>query len=331
MARPKEYYGISTIWDRFRSCSIPVSVVHKKYLNEYLEAPHFHDFPQLWYCAEGNYLHKIDGVEYECSAGTLIIIPSGVKHSFLVSEISQCSLYQANLLFNLFDDFSNANELKCIIFTFLQSFSPELRFSPKPCITFHGEEKLFADNVFKTLAEYNASKKAHSASSYKILLRSLFSLSEFELPKKVLDRAKRFIKEKFIPLLRTVYYMNVNFSKKITREELVSLSGICQTDYFRYIKRVTGCTFSTYLQKIRVRHAIVLATFSPYSLSYIADICGFGDLTYMEDRIKKHSFGSHRLPSKMRKERKEYIRSFPFMIMTREDYEKIPDFFYKWD
>ncbi len=108
----------------------------------------------------------------------------------------------------------------------------------------------------------------------------------------------------------------------------IELSGLCQTDYFRYIKRIVGTTFSTYLQRLRVRHAIVLATFSPYSLSYIADICGFGDLSYMENRIKKYT-EKKRLPRDMRRDRKDYIKTFPLMIMTRDNYEAIPKFFYE--
>ena len=37
-------------------------------------------------------------------------------------------------------------------------------------------------------------------------------------------------------MLKTIYYMNVNYSQKITSEELTKRSNICRTDYFRYFK-----------------------------------------------------------------------------------------------
>ncbi len=327
---PKEtvYRGFSPIWDRFRKERIPISTTRKCSETHYHELLHYHDFPQLWYCAGGEYCHTVGEETMNCKAGSLIIIPSGVPHFFSIADDGGCELYQTNLLFNLFRDFSELSELQCAVFTFLSPFSEELRFETKIEYILSGDEKAAADAIFKRLYEFDSAKTPQIFSSYKNLFLSLFALSPFAVPEKVCCRAEKFLREKYIPLLKTVYYMNINFGTKITREELISLSGLCQTDYFRYIKRITGTTFSVYLQRIRVRHAIVLATFSPYSLSYIADICGFGDLSYMENRIKKYT-AQNRLPRDMRRGRKSYIKDYPLMIMTRDDYERIPKFFYE--
>ena len=322
------FRGFSPMWDRFRKSSKPIGTTRRCPETRYHEKLHYHDFPQIWYCAKGEYFHTVGDENIHCRAGSLIIVPSGVAHCFEIPDKSGCELYQTNLIFNLFRDFSELSELQCAAFTFLPAFSEELRFETKTEYLLSGEEKATADAVFTRLYEFDSSKTPQTFSSYINLFLSLFALSPFALPDKARSRAEKFIREKFIPLLRTVYYMNINFGSKIAREELIRISGLCQTDYFRYIKRITGSTFSVYLQRIRVRHAIVLATFSPYSLSYIADICGFGDLSYMENRIKKYT-AEKRLPRDMRRGRKEYIKDYPFMIMTRDDYESIPKFFYE--
>lgn len=327
MKENSEYCGFSPIWDRFRKSVRPIATTQKSLnRNHYNETPHVHDFPQLWYCAAGKYTHVVGGQTYFCEAGSLIIVPSGIIHHFTISAEDNCELYQTNLLFNVFRDFSEISEIQCAVFSFLPAFAKEIKFTPHMEYTFEGEERQTADAIFKRLAELDSAKTPQISSAYKNLFFSLFALSPFTLSAKIRLRAENFIREKYLPLLRTVYHINVNYGNKISREELVELSGICQTDYFRYIKRIVGMTFSTYLQRIRVRHAIVLSTFSPYSLSYIADICGFGDLSYMDNRIKKYS-GEHRRPRDMRRERKKYIKDFPFMIMTRDDYESIPKFF----
>lgn len=328
MAETEKHRGFSPMWDRFRKYDKPVSTTRKCPETRYNELLHYHDFPQIWYCAKGEYFHTVGEETLHCKPGSLIIVPSGVAHYFEIPDESGCELYQTNLLFNLFRNFSELSELQCAAFTFLPAFSAELKFEAGTEYILAGEEKAAADAVFARLYEYDSAKTPQTLSSYRNLFFSLFALSPFALSEKVRLSAEKFLRGKFIPLLRTVYYMNINFGSKITRDELILLSGLCQTDYFRYIKRITGTTFSTYLQRIRVRHAIVLATFSPYSLSYIADICGFGDLTYMENRIKKYT-SANRLPRDMRRGRKGYIKDYPLMIMTRDDYESIPKFFYE--
>ncbi len=328
MEENENFCGFSPMWDRFRAAEHPISTMRRYTEKKYNENLHFHDFPQIWYCAKGEYTHTVGDETFFCSAGSLIIVPSGVPHRFEIADEGSCILYQTNLLFNLFRNFSELSELQCAVFTFLPAFSRELRFEVKKEYILKDEEKAAADAVFNKLYEFDSSKSPRTQSSYKNLFFSLFTFSAFSLSDKARLRAEKFIREKFIPLLRTVYHMNINFGNKILREELVELSGLCQTDYFRYIKRIVGTTFSTYLQRLRVRHAIVLATFSPYSLSYIADICGFGDLSYMENRIKKYT-EKKRLPRDMRRDRKDYIKTFPLMIMTRDNYEAIPKFFYE--
>ena len=83
------------------------------------------------------------------------------------------------------------------------------------------------------------------------------------------------------------------------------------------------------MQMIRVRRAIQMCSFSPYSLSYIADICGFGDLAYMEKRIKKFHPTSIS-PREIKKRRNQYIKSFPFAIKSRSEYENISKNFYAY-
>ena len=122
--------------------------------------------------------------------------------------------------------------------------------------------------------------------------------------------------------------MNINYSRHIPISELLSLSHMCQTDFFRRIKKVLSCTYSAYLQAVRVRHAAVLCTFSRYSLQYISDICGFGDLSYMTRQFKKH-LGI--LPKTMKSQREISISLHTSLNMTSvEGYENVLSFFYSY-
>ena len=63
--------------------------------------------------------------------------------------------------------------------------------------------------------------------------------------------------------------------------------------------------------------------------SYIADICGFGDLAYMEKRIKKFN-PRGALPREMKKNRGTHIKNWPFSIKSRSEYENISKHFFAY-
>ncbi|MBQ6698220.1 MAG: helix-turn-helix transcriptional regulator [Oscillospiraceae bacterium] len=119
-------------------------------------------------------------------------------------------------------------------------------------------------------------------------INEFFSLPELVLDDEKRARVSKVRDEKLIPIIRTVVYMNKNFSKKIHCEDLLKISQMCRTDFYTLIKKTVGEKYSIYLQKIRVFRAHRALGFTDYSFSYIADMCGFGSVTYFGKCYKKY-------------------------------------------
>ena len=88
-------------------------------------------------------------------------------------------------------------------------------------------------------------------------------------------------------MLRALAYINNHYSEKIHLEELTKLTAMCQTNFMNHFKHFTGMSFSKYMQLLRNSHARRLISFSDYSLSHIADLCGYNDTAYMINCFKK--------------------------------------------
>lgn len=322
---------LSGMWERFNHNAYPF------HANRFVHTPttrgehkfHFHDFVQIFYLKSGRYRHRIANTEYEGLPGSLMIIPPGVPHDYYLDDNDFGEFIMISIMPSFFTSPLSEKQLPAFTHLFLPEFSHELGFEPFRYILLQDEEKQTAEEVFIRLASYNWLRTINNAGVLLCELCDIFSNGIFSLPEDTLKKSAQFIKYKFLPIIKTIYYMNINYNKIIHRDELIAMSNICQTDYFRYIKRILGCTYSNYMQMIRVRRAIKMCSFSTYSLSYIADICGFGDLAYMEKRIKKFHPTSVS-PREIKKRRKQYIKSFPFAIKSRSEYENISKNFYAY-
>ncbi len=311
---------IGAMWEKFRDPKYAFEA-HLSSYDTHTYNPHSHDYPQLFYCLSGKYIHTVGDVEYECSEGSIIIVPIGVSHGYRSVDDNGFVHIQLNVLLNFFDDFTDENQLRTIVHLFLNGFEKELCYSGIYHAVLHGNERKQANETFRMLSSH---KWSAYVSNPNVVLRQfckVFSSDVFALSEKTMKRASDFLKKKFIPMLKTVYYINLNFGEQLNADELSKLSGICRTDYFRLFKRLFKCTVYQYIQLVRVTHAIMLCKFSTYSLSYIADICGFCSLSHMDVQVKKHT--KTKLPKHYRKERKQNISAYPLMILSREQYETV--------
>ena len=322
-----EKSGPLCMWQKFQHMEYPIES-HKSSKHKHENGSHSHDYAQIFYCIGGELIHTVDGIEYHCREGSMIIVPPGKTHGYRTVGNIVATHIQTNVVFNFFEDLSCREEISAIAFLFLYEFRNKLKFGGSIKFDFDREEKLFADKVFMELANFEWKNHVPAASRARALFRSLFLLSPFEISDRAVSAVSAIIKSKYIPILKTVYYINVNYSEKITAEDLTKQSNICRTDYFRYFKLLFGMTYSRYLSAIRVSHAMVLCKFSRYSFDYIANVCGFSDHAHMDVQFKKYYTGM--LPGALRRGRDINVATYPGMILSRTEYEKLPSFFYTY-
>ena len=275
---------------------------------------HIHDFPQIYYCHKGKMRHYVDGETYDLSDGNIFVIPAGAIHSFDVEEAGE--IINFNISFELLHGKTNSLSVNAIAYLFLSRFwGDEFCFSSVRRLSESSMQITY--DAIRRLERLGKEKECDMRGIVGSI-NEIFALSEFELGEAQKKFAESIISDKLIPAFRAVSYMNSNFSKKIHCEDLLRVSGLCRTDFYRAIKKAIGETYSIYLQKLRVRRAHRALGFSNYSFSYISDMCGFGSPTYFGKCYKKYRGYT---PKEERAALSELLRNYPQIRVTHDFFE----------
>ncbi len=306
-----KYPGIDFEFEHFFGKNVKINtreVIKMKGYN------HIHDFPQAYYCHKGKMLQFVDGVTYEISDGEIFVIPAGAVHSFDVESAGE--IINLNVSFELLLRKANPLSVNAVAYLFLGRFwGEEFCF---PSVMKLGESSVkTAYDAFCRLSRLGKEKECDEGEVLGAV-NEIFSLPEFALGEAEKKHAESIISDKLIPTVRAVVYMNSNFSKKIHCEDLLRISGLCRTDFYRAIKKTVGDTYSIYLQKIRVKRAHRALGFSNYSFSYISDMCGFGSPTYFGKCYKKYRGYT---PKEERAALEELLRNYPGIRVTHDFFE----------
>jgi transcriptional regulator GlxA family with amidase domain len=80
-------------------------------------------------------------------------------------------------------------------------------------------------------------------------------------------------------------YMQKNYSKPITMEQVSKASGISRRNLFRYFKTRINCTPLEYLTRLRLQKVLELMSQSDLTLGEIAMRCGFCDSNYLSKQF----------------------------------------------
>ncbi len=310
---------IGSAFGVFSQFYYPLAIRYVKYAEYFCGDYHHHDFPQVWYCLSGKYTHIVDDDIYECESGSMIIVPPGSRHNYCIESGNATELICLEGTYSFFLSFGDTHSTNAITNMFCQHFRDELGFPRKYFLNFDGQEKATLEKLLVSLSAEDYKRKIENIESVKTKICKIFSLPSLALNENEEKKAYLFIKNKLTPMMDSIEYMNKNYSKKIHREELIKISKLCQTDYFKLIKKIVGTTYSIYLQMIRLRRAQTMITFSTFSFTYIADKCGFGNRTYMGKVFMKY-YG--RTMSEDRSELELHMAQYPHMIMTHEFWDK---------
>lgn len=108
-------------------------------------------------------------------------------------------------------------------------------------------------------------------------LKLLYNLSELESNSLQIPES----------ISKTISYINSNFERKITLDELADISGYSKSRFMNVFSKAMGMTPIKYLNKLRISCAAELLASDGQSISEIAFACGFDDSLYFSRAFKK--------------------------------------------
>lgn len=219
---------------------------------------HYHEWYELYFILEGTISFTIDNRKYDVGPGGLVLIAPKCVHNIIYKseDIKRALIYftrdyVSSLLVEkmklVYDNpvyVSEPEEYDCMVSIVNKLTSEYLKpdeFSFDLC------KNLICELFLYFIRGYRVNLK-HEKSDL------------------VIDAAKR--------------YINLSYANRIALEDISEHTGVSPAHLSRKFRQVMHMTVSDYIRMVRVEHAKTLLIKSDYTITQIAEQCGFSECTY---------------------------------------------------
>ncbi len=253
---------------------------------------HWHEHLEFLYIVQGEAKIQCGSAYYTARAGDLIVVNSNELHHgvggsddlFYYALIADPTLLQGS--------FSDTAETR-----FLEPIR-QSRLLLRNHISGNDE---IAQCIQSIVRELDEQELGFELAVKSLLYRLLTLLIRMHAPTVLskIEHAERIKNMKrFDPVLR---YIDENYNKPLTVEELASIAGLSRFHFSRLFKEMTGRTLSAYILSFRLNRADYLLRHTELTVSEIAALTGFSDIYYFSRAFKKQKKSA---PSSLRKHTK---------------------------
>lgn len=237
---------------------------------------HWHDSVEILYFISGKAQVRCDFDYFTVTEGDVFVINKNQLHNVLLSSekcVYHCFILSDKLFPGINLDsvkFTNTIKSDEYINNTLKSISKEIN-----------EKK----------SEYKTAAKGHLLLLISYLIRNYcHAKDESSAESKTISIIKN-----------SLSFMENNYEKKITLDEICSQSNLSKYYFCRVFKQVLGKSPMQQLNILRTTKAMELLQSGNYNVSQAADLCGFENYNYFSKVFKKYM---HILPKEVKKKAK---------------------------
>ena len=202
------------------------------------EAEHLHEFIEIVYICSGSGTHRIDGVEYDVSRGSLLFINYRQIHAFAGDMDYINLLIDPKWISEKLVDSENAFELLTLSsFTDFQSLSPD-----KALLRFSGEGRARVERLLEQMRMEDAAREPGYDTVLKAQVNILLTLIFRQMLPKIenLDFAQ---------------YIREHCDEKLTLETLARECFYNPSYFSRWFRGHYGMTVTEYINRSRIEKA----------------------------------------------------------------------------
>lgn len=241
---------------------------------------HYHDAYEIYYLLSGERYYFIKDRTYHITKGNIVIIDRDELHK----TTPGISYHHERILVNFKKAFIaeflvNMNDIDLLL-PFRQGIH---------MISLSVKEQQIVENLLgKMLDEYN--KQPLGFNSYiKIqLLELLFLINRCKNTQ--FNNKPEYINSTHQKISEIVQYINTHYQEKIRLDDLSELFFISPYHLSRTFRKITGFTFSEYLNNIRIKQAQKYLKETDLNITEISQKVGFDSVTHFGRVFKKLSY-----------------------------------------
>jgi AraC-like DNA-binding protein len=251
---------------------------------------HFHDCLEINFVLEGTGINQIEGKQYHMTAGDFYII-NNLEHHMSISEGN------LKMLVIVFDPvFVWENNPRD--YDYLQPFfNRNIYFSNR--IEANNEYYEELSDIIKKLSKEWEKKQEGYRLVVKAMLMYLLAIlyRHFKLKEEIGEDVRRFRKS-YDRIRGVVEYINGNFTREISLDELARVALMNRTYLSSYFKEIMNMNISEYIEVLRINHACRLLKTTQKTITEVSFDCGFNSVSYFNRIFKKDM---HISPNEFRK------------------------------
>jgi len=148
-------------------------------------------------------------------------------------------------------------------------------------------DPIISECINNIVIENNTRQIGYELSIKSLILELLVSLIRNYVDR-IMTQKEYDIKTRNLERLNEVFkYIENNYQKKISIEQLSSITGISSYYFCRLFKKVTGQTPCNYVNQVRINKAELLLKTTDMNVTEIALSTGFNDINYFSRLFKK--------------------------------------------
>ncbi len=244
---------------------------------------HWHNYLEISYVKQGKGLYHIENRTYEIQQGDIIVINNIEPHymEVLPPEV----MIQPVVMFEPKLVWSDENQM--FDFQYLQPFFERgSNFSNKI-----DSKSDMGQKIFSLLTEIEEEYRQQPV-GYKLMIKAkilhmvTYLIRHFQNSDKQLESLSQ--KSRKLKKLEAVFeHINLNYSRKVTLEELSSLAFMSPNYFCTFFKDSTGFSPVEYINKVRVSKAVQLLKSTDQGVCDISIECGFSNLANFNKTFKR--------------------------------------------
>lgn len=231
-------------------------------------AMHYHNEHEFYYMIDGNTTFIIDGEIYSVEKGNFVFVPKGVPHM----TDNQNILNTVERFLLSFDEGIFTEKYKYILDALAENRIIHVPDTIRPTL-----EKI----LYKIETEYKQDEKGRDELMNAYILELMILIYRHRYKKKTQIRESDKI------IYDVSDYIMSHYSEDINLKSLSKTFNISEGYLSRKFKEVSGLCINQYITYVRINNAKKFLEHSKFSVTQIADMCGFCGSTYFSSVFKK--------------------------------------------
>ncbi len=245
--------------------------------------PHWHSEPEITLILEGEMDYRVNDVTYRLTAGQAIYVNSNCLHSGW-NEERECISVPLNFAPSMLFKFDESRIYKKYVEPIIKSrtlagvvLDPATSETDREMISYLSGIIAEKQRIHDC---YELDIMANLCSFWAIFAPKALKLIESEGE---VGETKQTVRIK-----KAVDYIDANYKEEITLSELAKLCGLSRSEFCRSFKSVMRRTPIEYVTGIRIRKSLPLLASREYSITEIAEMCGFSGSSYFSEMFRRH-------------------------------------------